>query len=114
MTLAISRLQQPTNETNFLSAGFRNNIENHLDFLRNSGKTRLETVELIKLVKFKGDFYGYLNSLQINQDIHWIIMRVNEMHNPNEFDELTPQILLPDISELKFLLGRYLNTATTI
>ena len=114
MTLAVSRLQQPTKETNYLSAGFRNNIENHLDYLRESGKSTLVTIEPFKLVKYKGDFYGLLNSLQKNQDVHWIIMRLNGMYNPIEFDERMTEILIPDDSELRLLLGRYLNTNTTL
>ena len=114
MTLAVSRLAKSVKETNYLSAGFRNNIENHLEYLRTSGKSSLLTIEPYKLVKYTGDFYGLLNTLQINQDIHWIVMRVNDMVNPIEFDEQMTEILVPDDSELRLLLGRFLNTSTTI
>lgn len=114
MTLSISSLQAATTNSRFLSKGFRNVIENHIEYLQEIATSTVVSVELNSMIKYQGDFYGYLNSINVNQDIHWIVMRVNEMHNPIEFGEKFPQVLIPDRKELDYLLGRYLNVDTSI
>lgn len=37
------------------------------------------------LYQFEGNFYGYLMSRGVPPEYHWIYLRVNRMHSPEEF-----------------------------
>ena len=114
MTMSLSSLQISAGEVNFQSEGFRNNIEDHLEYLKANTTTETIPVSGLQEIKYQGDFYGLLSDLKVNQDIHWITMRVNDMHSPVEFSGGMDVIKLPSRITLKKLLGRYLNSVTIV
>jgi len=110
--LSLSKLKIPHNDPNYYTDGFRNLIENHLLYLRNHVTTRLIKVDSWLEYKYKGDFYGLLLDLKINQDLHWITMRVNHLHSPIEYTPYISQLLEPTTVTVNELLSRYMNTIT--
>jgi hypothetical protein len=97
--------------------GFRDQIETHLNILKFTNP-QSHYVQPDALWQFEGNLYGYLASIGQSHDIHWIIMRMNGMHNPHEFgrkplERATPTpgmtLLFPDASLVSNIRTLYLS-----
>jgi len=109
MSFGIVKLDTSTYNTNYFSAGFRSNIEDHLDYLRGHDRTASLSVMAMDSRKYIGDLYGLLTSLGIADEFHWIVMRVNGMHSTQDYTGSVIDILVPDENILALLLSRYLS-----
>jgi thiosulfate reductase cytochrome b subunit len=78
------------------SAEFKTLIESHLNFIRTHPSTKVITVTLENTRIFRHDFYGLLTSIQIQPKDFWVILRLNNMHNPQEFDETKNILYVPE------------------
>ena len=78
------------------SEEFKTVIESHLSFIRQASTTKVMTVTSDNVRIFKHDFYGLLTSIRIQPRDFWIILRINNMHNPQEFDETKSVIFVPE------------------
>lgn len=84
MTFTILQNLNPDSKNIFYQPKFRAILEDHLDILRQSGVT-INDIPLDLYWQYEGNFYGYLVHLNIPIEWHWLMLRVNGMHNPNEF-----------------------------
>lgn len=107
--MPLALLQIPVGNVNCYSPGFRNLIENHLIFLRNRTSTINTPIEAIVENKYKGDFYQLLLYLGIDQDLFWITLRLNNLHNPLDYSGNLGTILIPADSTIKDLLAIFIN-----
>ena len=110
MAFSLSALQLTMSEVNMNSASFRNLIENHLALLRTHSTTTLVTLNKHDEYKFTGDFYQLLHTVNVTQDLWWIILRLNGLHSPLDYTGELIQILIPSMSKIKTLLTRNLNS----
>jgi hypothetical protein len=78
----------------YYEQAFRTHIESHLNILRFTNPRTLN-VKSNELWQFEGNLYGYLSLKDVPPEIHWVIMRVNNMHNPNEFGRKVPEYAMP-------------------
>lgn len=109
MAFSISTLGIPIGEVNHYSKDFRVVIENHLNVLFTSNKTKLLEVTDQASLKYLGDFYGLLYFLGVEQDLHWIVLRVNKLHNTLNYDGNLKSIRIPSRQEINILLARQLT-----
>lgn len=113
LTLSVSDLQINPGDTNMYSLGFRNLVENHLSLIRILPGTRILPIDSKKEHSFRGDFYNLLlNEFGIRQDMFWIVLRVNNLTSPLDYDGSLKYITLPNRSDIEFLLRRFLNSTT--
>lgn len=68
----------------FYDPAFRLIVETHINILRTINAERRE-IPLELYWQYEGNFYGYLTEIGIEQELHWIYLRVNGMENPNQF-----------------------------
>ena len=92
------------------SKEFMDTLESHVTYFRNSNKTSTVQVDPRKAVVYAGDFYGYLNDANIDQQYHWFIMRLNYMYCSSDFDNSYTKLYMPDKMELEQI--RSAHTAT--
>jgi hypothetical protein len=85
------------------SEEFKVVIESHLGFIRQSSSTKVMTITPENVRIFKNDFYGLLTSIKIKPRDFWIILRINNMHNPQEFDETKNVVFVPDNRTLQHI-----------
>lgn len=78
---------------------FRDQIESHLNILRFTNPKQ-HHAEANSLYQFEGNLFGYLASIGQSHDIHWIIMRMNGMHNPNEFGRKRLELATPTAGQV--------------
>ena len=107
--LSVSSLQISPGNSNHYSDSFRNLIENHLHALRNDKSTLLTSLTVHDEDVFIGDFYGLLQKININQDMFWIIMRINNLHSPLDYTGTFGSILIPSANTITILLTRHIN-----
>ncbi len=112
MALTISKLQLPITETNMLSNGFRNLLENHLAIIKNGPGTIIKDLAVHDEYMYIGDFYSLLYKYQVAQDLFWLTMRLNGLHTPIDYKGDLLFIYVPSLEIIKTLLRRYLNTVT--
>lgn len=108
--LSVSNLQTNVGNTNYYSAGFRTLIEDHLSYIRKHNSTRIIQLEAIKELVYRGSFFSLLDYLKISQDLWWIVMRVNGIHNETNYLEPITHLILPDRSLINVLNQRFMNT----
>lgn len=70
--------------TMFYDPGFRHILETHMNQLRTIYAIRKE-LKPEKIYQFEGDFNGFLLSESYGLEMHWLMMRINGMTNPNQF-----------------------------
>lgn len=85
MAFSIQQHQIPSQDPKFYDLRFRTTIESCLDVLINHPSTRRIGVESKEVFKYEGDLYSLLELYHVPLDHRWIVLRMNGMHNPNEF-----------------------------
>lgn len=94
----------------FYTNDFRIVLENHLQYFRNNSSTVTKRIEPIDAHRWQGDFYGLLAYLNIDNYMHWYIMRLNGIESSDSFNTIINQILLPDPTEIEMIRQQYVTT----
>jgi hypothetical protein len=110
MAMSVLKLQKKPSEPNYYSGVFRNIIEDHLKMLINTANRATVRIPPINTVKYRGDFYGLLQYMEIPEEHHWITMRLNGLHCPTDYAGDFDSILVPDRNQLEILLRRNMNS----
>lgn len=101
----------------FYTQAFREHLEAHINILRRTNPRRID-VPPESVYQFEGNLFGYLASRGESHDIHHLIMRMNDYHNPYEFgrkqlERVTPTngiiLLGPDSTLLGHIRTLYLG-----
>lgn len=85
----------------YYDASFRAVLEDHMTYLRNHEQTTLQQLEPHLVNKWRGDLFGFLSTLNIPAHYHWLIMRLNSMSAPTDFDLNVETLMLPSTSEVE-------------
>lgn len=80
---------------------FRAVLEDHMTYFRTHATTTLQQLEAHEVNKWRGDLFGFLNTLKIPAQFHWLIMRMNAMSAPTDLDVHVETLLLPSTSEIE-------------
>ncbi len=100
----LSRMSNPGAST-YYSPEFRRVLE---DFLPQLVATATQQpVESFDAYKYEGVFFDYLEHLKIPHASHWVIMRVNNMTSPTQFDGKMKFMLLPDMSKVETIHSNF-------
>lgn len=91
----------------FYTQPFKQYIETHLKFLRDHPDTIKRVVEPGLVYKNRFDFYGLLLDMKVPYQYHWLIMRVNGMHDPSEMPAEHLALLVPDTRVIDQLVQLY-------
>lgn len=112
--MSVIKLQRKPIEPNFYTGVFRNIIEDHLKILINKASRANVQIEPINTIKYRGDFYGLLQFMNVPEEHHWICLRLNGLHCPTDYDGSFDSILIPDRNQIELLLRRNMNSAGRI
>ncbi|MND14836.1 hypothetical protein D3C81_193450 [compost metagenome] len=95
MAMPITQKLADAGATVYYDQAFRRVLETHMGLLRNLQETRYIEIEKHLAYKYEFDFYGLLQELKIPMNLHWVIMRVNNMVDPREFKSTMERFLFP-------------------
>lgn len=101
--MQIDNLMPTDGSQDYYVQSFRNTLESHMPYLRNSSSTKSQMVDPHQVVVYHGDLFGYLTYAGVKACYHWAIMRINSMHSPREFNETIYSLSIPDEKELERL-----------
>lgn len=88
---------------------FRNVLEDHMTFLRNSQETTILNIEPAMAYKYEGDLFGLLFNYNIVFEYHWIVMRMNNMTNPNQTKSTLTNLIIPNKAIIERLRSVYMT-----
>lgn len=74
----------------------RQALDDQMTLLRTSADTRSIPVDPMIRYRFVGDFYGLLTVLKIPPELHYVVMRMNQINSRTEVPEDMTAILVPD------------------
>jgi hypothetical protein len=112
MTLSISRLQIDAGDVNYYTPAIRQMIEDLRSRIVTSASTSTVEITLDLEYRFRGDFYKLLQQMKYPQDMFWIIMRINGLHSPIDYDGNLGTLLVPSRHTLDTLVQKYMTQYT--
>lgn len=86
------------------SEGFRQVIEDHLEYLRTHETTEVVEIDPQVAHKGHGDLISVLQDYQVAPQLHWTITRINGYTSPMEYESSHLMILVPSQGVLDNLL----------
>jgi hypothetical protein len=75
---------------------FRNAVEDHVELWRSNSKTAILEISDGEALACAGDFYYILAKNNIPKYLWWVILRVNHMVSPHDYDGTQVRFLMPD------------------
>lgn len=99
-SMSINDLSSGTDQSVYYDPDFRNVLEDHITYLKLVQTTTTREIPPGYAARYRGNFYMFLQSQGIQQYMHWVIMRMNDMTSPTQFDESMTTYLIPDVTTL--------------
>lgn len=109
MTMSINKLSGVDGPKEYYEPKFRRVLEIYMNYLRTHSATTPIALQPHEVYKHRGDFYGLVSTLGIRREHHWLIMRLNNIFNPNEVDQDLKYLLIPDLSVVDNIRQLYLQ-----
>lgn len=110
----LASLANRSADSYYYEQGWREFFEQFLLSVREGQATTLVHVDEYDRYKYEGDLYGLLNFKQVPVELHWPILRVNNMTSPSEFGVQTETLLYPSQEQVRGLMNLYRNKAKKI
>ena len=96
----------------FYSKGFMDVLESHLNYFRSSPNSYTIQVDAKKSHIYDGDLFGYLNEKGVDQQYHWLIMRINSLYSNSEFGPEKTTLIIPNDTEIEQIRSMYMATGS--
>ena len=94
----------PVQRSELYSSIFRNHLEYFLEGMRNND-TRVEVPLNAALAnQYSNRFYSLLKHLKVPNELHYLVLRLNNMTSPFDYTEDMQMLLLPEERVLNKLL----------
>lgn len=87
----------------------RNVIRDHYTYLRHHERTRTEYVNTVAAIKYRFDYYGLLDSLDIPREYHFAIAYINDMQATTDFQGEECIVRIPDYGVLNTIFNTHLT-----
>lgn len=82
----------------YYTAEFRNVLEDHMTYLRNHAENTVLSIEPNIGYKYLGDLAGVLHHYRIPYQLHWVVMRMNNMTSPIDYRDTMLTLDIPSFS----------------
>jgi len=110
MAITLNYNLYPSGDPLYYDKSFRRFLESYISYFKSLSTTLMITVNPHDVLKYRGDFYGLLDTFNIERPYHWFIMRLNNINDPLEVPETLDGILIPDLSKVSKLKQLYSST----
>ena len=107
MDVSINKLSVINENSLYYDPGFRRMLELNMAWLRNHPETTVIAVDPHDTYKYEGDLYGLLQAYGVRRELHWVIMRLNNIDRAGQVDENLLQLLIPDLGLIDRLRQNY-------
>lgn len=90
----------------WLDRQWRHVFEDHLPILKKHAKVHRVITNSAR--EHRGNLYGYLRDQGFEPRWHWYQLRINDLHDPSEFDENRDYLFLVEPTIIEELESKYL------
>jgi hypothetical protein len=94
----------------YYTDGFRQVLEDHMTYLRQHQSTQLMSVSPQAAWENDQDLFGFLQVVNLQPQLHWVTMRMNNFSSPTEFGTSVTQLLIPSSVVLEQLRSAYMTS----
>lgn len=101
--MVIDDLMISEGPSSYYTEAFRNVLEDHLSFLKVHARTRVISIDPNLAYKYEFDLFGLLSAQGIPTQLHWLVMRLNDMASPTEVRRDLAYLLIPDATVIQQL-----------
>jgi hypothetical protein len=109
---SINTLFFNTGPAEYYTDAFRQVLEDHMAWLRNNQSTQTIQVSAQAVWENEGDLFGFLQTINIPPQLHWVTMRLNNFNSPFQFNRTVTQLLIPSLMVTEQLRSAYLTSST--
>jgi len=107
MTISLLSKAIPDGGSIYYQQAWRDNVEFHLPYLLADAGTSSFTVTPSDTVKYTFDFFGLLQAYGRPVNLHYIIMRMNGLKSPTDYDGSFSTIVMPSSTTVQRLVAVY-------
>lgn len=107
MTMPILKMTTPIPDKVVNDPKFRLMLETHRGYFKQEGNFDVHTVNEHAAFKYRYDLHGYLISQNIHPELHFAIMRINDIESPTHFDRTRELLIIPKGEVYAKLKGLY-------
>ena len=79
-------------------------LESNLHLIKQMDHSTPYEVPPLDALKFQGDLHGYLFSINVPFNLHWITMRASGLDSANAFNRETKVLLIPTVEYIQTLM----------
>lgn len=83
----------------------RNVLITHRKYLREHESTTSMAVDLKVARPYLYNLYGYLTTVKIPSQLHWIILMLSDMNSPEDFDATVKALHIPSIATIDEIIS---------
>lgn len=83
----------------------RNVLLTHRTYLRNHKSTEIRVVDKNKARPFYYNLYGFLTTIKIPSQLHWIVLMLSDMNSGEDFDGSIEILHIPDIAVIEEIMS---------
>lgn len=91
----------------FYAEGFRNVLEDAMNWLITHPQTKTQALDAGIAYRFESDFFGLCNYYNIPYQFHWLCMRMSGLVSPDEMTREQTLLLQPNPSIIQQMLALY-------
>lgn len=84
---------------------FRNLMLLHVDYLRNHPETKVVPIDVAKRNLNLYDLYRYLSDKNYPEELHWVILLVNDLNSHIDLDHTVQELVFPDANVVQTILA---------
>lgn len=113
MTLSVTSLREDAGDSIYYNEDFRRMIEQHRIYLQQVDGTEPRVIPDGEAWRWRYDFYGLLANMDIPEYLRWIILRVNNLQNPADYNGLNTTVIIPSFNAIQTLAAIFRNQYST-
>lgn len=105
--MAMSILEQtvPPGEDSYYTTEWYTVVESHLQWLVQHPETAVVSIDRHDAYKYEGDLAGLLLNMDISVNMHHVVMRMNNMVSPTDFDTEMLYLAIPSASVINEMMN---------
>lgn len=103
MAMSVLSQMAPAGQSFFYSDTWRQIVETHLIWLRARNESSVIYIEPHIALKYEGDFYGALIELRVPPYLFYVILRMNGLYNPSDFNGEAIMVMVPILETIQQL-----------
>jgi hypothetical protein len=108
--MSITNLMRSEGPAIYYDPTFRVVIESHMQFLLQHPTVQSIDLDSQLTYKYENDLFGLLSEVGVPYQLHWIIMRMNNMNSPLELTQEHQSLLIPSDTVISNIQKVYSTT----